>query len=210
LRLLVGVLALLAVQSSTLGAQQVQLRTQAGLYLPTRVSIQSGSLHLNQKIGFKLGAHLILAFSDRFDVVTGVTYIPGYAVLQGAGKLMKLGAGSHELGATARARYWLLPQNRVLSWDVHTGLGMAAGRQRGYESLFEGSTLSAVIGTTVRYQLGRIVSLRLRIQERLYRVRFGGGDVGGTGSPLRVSFGLSFPFLSMLRSVEPQYPAREE
>jgi hypothetical protein len=199
--LFVGLLALPivltvgALQYSELNAQEVQFRPQAGLYLPSRMSIQHGSLQVHQKVGVTLGARLTLIFSERFGVVTGVTYIPGYATFRGAGKQIDVGTTSHLLAATAGAQYWLLPRARRLSWQVHTGFGIGFGGQPAYADLFESSTVSGVLGTTVRCQVGRIVSLRLRVQDRLYRVRFGGRNPGSSRPPLQISFGLSLPFV---------------
>jgi len=55
--------------------------------------------------------------------------------------------------------------------------------------------MSGILGTTLRYQFARIVSLKLRVQNRLYRVRFGGGEPGSSRPPLQVSFGLSLPLV---------------
>jgi len=173
----------------------VQLRPLAGLYLPTRISVQDRLLQVRQKIGVTVGARLTLTFNDRFDVVTGVTYIPGYATFHGAGKRIDVAATSHLLTAVSGARYWLLPPARRLAWEVHTGLGVAFGGQPAYEDLFESSTVSGIFGTTLRYQVARIASLHLRVQERLYRVRFGGLDPGSSKSPLQISFGLGLPFV---------------
>src|SRR5687767_14214685 len=157
--------------TAELNAQQVQLRPQAGLYLPTRISIKNGTLNVRQKIGVIVGARLTFIFNEHFDVVTGVTYIPGYAIFRGAGKRMDVGTSSHSLTASTGARYWLLPPGRALSWEVHTGLGLAFGGQPAYQDLFETSTVSGILGSTVQYKIGRIVTLKLRVQERLYRVR---------------------------------------
>jgi hypothetical protein len=200
LYLWVGFLALLvlamgAVQASQLSAQQVQLRPQAGLYLPSRISIQDGLLHLRQKIGVTVGARLTVTFNERFDLVTGVTYLPGYATFRGAGKRIDVSTDSHRLTASSGARYWLLPPARKLAWEVHTGLGVAFGGQAAYQDLFESSTVSGILGTAMRYQIGRIVTLKLRVQERLYRVRFGGGEPGSSRPPLQISFGVELPLV---------------
>jgi hypothetical protein len=184
---------------SPLYGQQVALRSHAGPYLPTRISLKEGSLHVQQKFGFQFAAGLTLTFSDRFDVATGVTYIPGYAVFHGAGKVIQLRTGSHALTGSTGARYWLLPPGRVLSWEVHTGLGVAFGGQPAYEDLFESSTVSGIVGTMLRYQIGRIVRLQLRVQERLFRARFGAANAGSSRRPLQVTFGMAFPFLESLR-----------
>jgi hypothetical protein len=189
------VLALKVLQPFELNAQQVQLRPEAGLYLPSRISVRDGELQVRQKIGVTVGARLTLTFNERFDVATGVTYIPGYAIFSGAGKRIDVGSGSHRLTATSGARYWLLPPARKLTWEVHTGLGVAFGGLPAYQDLFESSTVSGILGTTMRYQLGRIVSLKLRVQNRLYRVRLAGRDPGSSRQPLRISFGVNFPFV---------------
>jgi hypothetical protein len=189
------VAALVCSRPSELQGQRLQLRPQAGLYLPTKISLQDGVLHVRQKIGLTVGGALTLTFDERFDVVTALTYIPGYAILRGAGKRIDFGASSHLLSIATRARYWLLSPARKLSWDVHTGLGVVFGGKPAYEDLFQSSTLSGILGTTLSYQIGRIVSLQVQVQERLWRVRFGGPDSGRPKPPLRIAFGFSLPFL---------------
>jgi hypothetical protein len=192
---------LLCSQSSELHAQVVQLRPHASLSLPTQVSIENRVLHVRQKIGMNVGARLIVTFNERFDVVTSVSYMPGYIRFHGAGKKLDVRTGSHVLSGTTGARYWLLSPGRKLSWEVHSGLGVAFGGQPAYEDLFESSTVSGVVGSTVRYQIGQIVSLHLKIQNRLYRVRFGQREPVSSRPPLQISFGLGLPFLeSALRS----------
>ena len=187
--------ALVCCRSSELNAQTVQLRPQAGLSLPTRISIQNRVLHVQQKVGVTVGARLTLTFSERFDVVTGVTYLPGYALFRGAGKRIDVATSSHLLTGTTGARYWLLPPARKLSWEVHTGFGVVFGGQPAYEDLFESSTLSGIVGTTAHYKIGRIARLQLRVQDRLYRVRFGAGTPASSRPPLQVSIGLALLFL---------------
>ena len=185
-------------QPTLLHGQRAEFRTESGLYRPTKISLQGGSLHVQQKVGLRFGARLTLTFSNRFDVITGVTYIPGYAVFHGAGKEIQLRTGSHQLAGATAARYWLTLPERLLSWEVHTGLGVGFGGQAAYEDLFESSTVTGVVGTMVRYQIGRIVRLQLRVQERLFRVRFGPGDPPSHSNPFQVTFGLGLPFLEGL------------
>lgn len=183
-------------RSSELEGQEVRLRPHTGLFRPTRISTQNGVLHLQQKIGVIVGARLTLTFNDRFDVVTGVTYIPAYVTFHRSGERFDVGTRSHSLSVTTRAQYWLLPPSpEMLSWEVHTSLGVAGGGQSAYRDLFDNSTMTGILGTAVRYQIGGIVSLTLKVQELLCRIRLGGGDIGRSRSPLTVSFGLGFPFL---------------
>jgi hypothetical protein len=192
-----------------LNAQQVQLRHHARFELPTRVSIQHGMLDVRQRVGMSLGSRLTITFNKRFALISGVTYIPGYATIRAAGKRIEVGTGAHLLSTTIGARYWLVPPERMLSWEVQTVVGLIAGGQRAYQDLFDGSTLSGAVATTVRYQIGQIVRLQLRVQERLYRAHFGAGDPGNS-NPLRISFGLIFPFLDLAQNTQPQSTAAVE
>jgi hypothetical protein len=190
---------LLCAGSSGLRAQEVHLRPQLGLYLPTKVSIQNGVLHIRQKVGLKAGARLTLSFNERFDVVTGVTYMPGYAMFHRAGEEFELATGSHVLAATTGAQYWLIPPAEVFSWEVHSGVGLVFGGQPASDDLFASSTVTGIVGTTIRYRVGQIVSLQLRVQDRIYRVRTGTTEPAKPRSPLQLSFGLGFPFLESIR-----------
>jgi hypothetical protein len=192
--LYLGCAAALCSWSSALNAQEVELRSEAGFSLPTRISIQNRVLVVRQKIGMTVGARLTLTFSQRFNVVTRVTYVPGYAMLHGAGNRIDVGTSSHLLSGTTGARYWLLPPARKLSLEVHTGVGVVFGGQPAYVDLFESSTVSGVLGTTAHYKIGRIATLQVRVQDRLYRVRFGTQNRGSSRSPLQLSVGLGLPF----------------
>ena len=134
---------------------------------------------------------------DRFDIANAVTYSPGYVTLHGAAEQLDITGGSHSIAASTAARYWLRPPGRPLSWQVHTGVGMAIGGKPSYLDLFETSTLNAVLGTTVRYQVGQLVSLTVKVQHRLFTLR--SGQPAGSGSrPLQMRFGVGFPMLEKL------------
>lgn len=185
---------ILASGDGELNAQSVQLRPYAGLSLPTRMSVRNRELQVSQQVGMTVGARLTVRFNQRLDVVTGVSYAPGHATLRGAGKQLDFGTSSHLLTGTTGARYWLLASTRKLSWEVHTALGLVFGGQPAYEDLFESSTVSGILGTTLKYQVARIASLQLRIRNRVYRVRLGEPDGARSRHPLQISFGIGLPF----------------
>jgi hypothetical protein len=197
--LLVATAAIVSLSAPPIQAQVVSVRPIANLSLPTKISLHDGTIHVSQKVGLRFGARMTLTFNDRFDITNAVTYSPGYATLHGAGKKIELTSGSHSLAGSTSARYWLRPQGDRLSWELHTGVGLAFGGQRSYMDLFESSTLSAVLGTAVRYQVGQLVSLTLRVQERLLRLRFGDHNTGSSRRPLQCTFAVGFPFLERLR-----------
>jgi len=192
-----GATAILFAAAAPLQAQTVILRPIANVSFPTKVSLQHGSMRVSQKVGFQAGARLTLIFSDRFDIANAVTYSPGYLSLAGAADQLDLTSGSHSVAASTSARYWLRPRHGPLSWEMHTGVGMSLGGKPAYQDLFESSTLTAVLGTTARYQVGQLLSFTLRVQHRLLRLR--SGEPGaGTSSPLQMRFGVGFPILEKL------------
>jgi hypothetical protein len=182
-----------------LQAQEAKLSPRIGLYLPTRVSTQDGILHIRQKIGVTVGARLTLSFNDRFDLVSGISYMPGLVSFHRSGQRFDVGSSAHSLSASTGVRYRLLPASAGLSWDVYTGLGLGTGGQAAYKDLFNNAVLTGVVGTAVRYEVGQLVSLTLKVQERLCRIRLGGAALAGSRSPFDVSFGLGLPFLEALR-----------
>ena len=183
--------------AAPLQAQTVIVRPVASLSVPTKFSLRDGSLRVSQKVAFRLGARMTVTFSDRFDVATAVTYSPGYATLHGAGQQFALRSGSHSLAGSSAARYWLRPPGGPLSWEMHTGVGMVFGGKPSYLDLFESSTLNAVLGTSVRYQVGQLVSFTVKVQHRLLRLR-SGEPGGGNSRPLQMRFGVGFPMLERL------------
>jgi hypothetical protein len=196
--LILNLSALPAGSGSTLQAQEVQFRTFTRLYRPTRVSAPGGVLQIRQRVGVTFGAQAVVAFNERFNLTTAVAYMPGYFSFHRVGQEFNVGSASHSLSISSGARYWLRPPgSKIVSWEVHTSVGMGTGGQSAYKDLFDNSLLSAVIGTAVRYQLGQIVSLTLKVQERLCRIRLGTHASYSTRPPLDISFGVGLPFLEL-------------
>ena len=186
--------ALLCGPSAPLHGQQVQFRQQTRLVLPTRFSIQNGVLDLQQKIGVSIGARLNLNFSPRLSVTTGVAYVPALATLRAKGRQVALIAGTQLLTAGTRVVYWLVPADRSISWEVHSGVGIASGGER-YRALVDRATFTATVGTAAYWEIGQLVRLSLRVQERLYRAQLGGVEPSAAGKPFRVALGIGLPFL---------------
>lgn len=183
----------------TLAAQTLELRPVTSLSLPTKFSLKDGTLHLQQKVGLHLGARMTVTFNPRFDVTTALTYSPGYATVSGGGKRVVFSTGAHSLTAATGARYWLIPDEKKFSCEVNAGVGVVFSGMPSYEALLENSTVSAVLGTNLAYKLGRIAVLKVKVQERLMRLRFGNWASGPSKSPFQVSFGLGLPVLELLK-----------
>jgi hypothetical protein len=197
LLLLVAGATAIPLAAAPLPAQTIAFRPIADLSFPTKFSLRGGTLRVSQKVGFRVGARMTLVFNDRFDIVNAVSYSPGYVSLHGAAEQLDITGGSHSIAGSTAARYWLRPPGGPLSWQLHTGVGMAIGGKPSYLDLFESSTLSAVLGTAVRYQVGHLVSFTVKVQHRLLTLR--SGQPAGPGSrPLQMRFGVGFPILERL------------
>ncbi|MDF3053172.1 MAG: hypothetical protein K0S19_1277 [Geminicoccaceae bacterium] len=189
--------AAIPLAAAPLPAQTIVLRPIADVSFPTKFSFRSGTLRVSQKLGFRVGARMTLIFSERFDISNAVSYSPGYVTLHGAAEQLDITGGSHSIAGSTAARYWLRPPGGPVSWQIHTGVGMAIAGKPSYLDLFETSTLNAVLGTTVRYQVGQLVSLTVKVQHRLFTLR--SGQPAGSGSrPLQMRFGVGFPMLERL------------
>jgi hypothetical protein len=115
-------------------------------------------------------------------------------MVRGAGSQFSVATGTPVLAVASNVRYWIMPLGQGLSWEVHTGIGFAFAGEAAYQDLFESSATGGSVGTTVHFQVGRVAGLRLRVEDRVYRVRFGNRSAGGSSSPLHVSLGLDLPF----------------
>ncbi|MFL5491838.1 MAG: hypothetical protein ACJ8AV_10485 [Gemmatimonadales bacterium] len=193
--LLLGAAAgLISASALPLEAQQIEVRPIAKFSLPTKFSLHDGTFHVSQRVGFRFGAQMNVRFNERFDVTNAVTYSPGYATVSGSMKRVQVSSGAQSLAGATRARYWIRPPDLPLAWEVHSGLGLVFGGQPSYMELLDGSTMTASVGTSVRYRFRQLVSLSVRVEQRVLRLQFG-DQLGGSSRPFRVAFGVGLPFL---------------
>lgn len=196
--LLLGAAAGLTSASAVpLEAQQIEVRPIAKFSLPTKFSLQDGTLHVSQRVGVRFGAQMNVRLNERFDVTSAVTYSPGYATVSGSMKRVQVSSGAQSLAGATAARYWLRPRDLPLAWEVHSGVGLVFGGQPSYMELLDGSTMTASVGTSVRYRFRQLVSLSVRVEQRVLRLQFG-DQLGGSSRPFRVAFGVGLPFLDRI------------
>lgn len=180
-----------------LEAQQIEVRPIAKFSLPTKFSLQDGTLHVSQRVGVRFGAQMNVRLNERFDVTSAVTYSPGYATVSGSMKRVQVSSGAQSLAGATAARYWLRPRDLPLAWEVHSGVGLVFGGQPSYMELLDGSTMTASVGTSVRYRFRQLLSLSVRVEQRVLRLQFG-DQLGGSSRPFRVAFGVGLPFLDRI------------
>ena len=72
--LLLGAAAgLISATAVPLESQQIEVRPIAKFSLPTKFSLQDGTLNVSQRVGFRFGAQMNVRFNERFDVTNAVT-----------------------------------------------------------------------------------------------------------------------------------------
>ncbi|HVQ47061.1 MAG TPA: hypothetical protein VMS62_09545 [Gemmatimonadales bacterium] len=197
LLLLGAAAAMISATAVPLEAQQIEVRPIAKFSLPTKFSLQDGTLRVSQRVGFRFGAQMNVRLNERFDVTSAVTYSPGYATVSGSTKRVQVSSGAHSLAGVTAARYWLRPRDLPLAWEVHSGVGLVFGGQPSYMELLDGSTMTASVGTSVRYRFRQLVSLSVRVEQRVLRLQFG-DQLAGSSRPFRVAFGVGLPFLDRI------------
>jgi len=196
--LLLGAAAgLISTSPAALEAQQIEVRPIAKFSLPTKLSLHDGTLRVSQRVGFRFGAQMNVRFNERFDLTNAVTYSPGYATVRGSMKRVQVSSGAQSLAGATRARYWMRPPDLPLAWEVHSGLGLVFGGQPSYMELLDGSTMTVSVGTSVRYRFRQLVSVSVRVEQRVLRLHFG-DQLAGSSRPFRVAFGVGLPFLARI------------
>ena len=196
--LLLGAAAgLISATAVPLESQQIEVRPIAKFSLPTKFSLQDGTLNVSQRVGFRFGAQMNVRFNERFDVTNAVTYSPGYATVSGSTKQVQVSSGAQSLAGVTAARYWLRPRDLPLAWEVHSGVGLVFGGQPSYMELLDGSTMTASVGTSVRYRFRQLVSLSVRVEQRVLRHQFG-DQLARSSRPFRVALGVGLPFLDRI------------
>ena len=197
LLLLGAAAAMISATAVPLEAQQIEVRPIAKFSLPTKFSLQDGTLRVSQRVGFRFGAQMNVRLNERLDMTSAVTYSPGYATVSGSTKRVQVSSGAQSLAGVTAARYWLRPRDLPLAWEVHSGVGLVFGGQPSYMELLDGSTTTASVGTSVRYRFRQLVSLSVRVEQRVLRLQFG-DQLAGSSRPFRVAFGVGLPFLDRI------------
>lgn len=176
--------ALIAAAMPNTAAAQVELGTYVGLFVPASdvasyvfviptfaspINPHSGAtedtaiVHLRQEMSATVGARLTVWLSERVGVEAAASYTPS-----------QLQAKESELiGATARVllRFGLPAQTSAL--HVLGGLGFLRRGGDGYERLQGTTELRLVIGSGLRVQVSRKLTVRVDIEDNLSKPNLG-------------------------------------
>jgi hypothetical protein len=122
-----------------------------------------------QEVGIAVGGRLNLAFGPRFGVLTSVSYVPSnlrFTVNQNETK-----TDANLLFGSARATFYLLPITAPVWLNVNGGASLVHRGGKAFEDAEYTTDYGGVVGTTVGFHLGSLLSFYVAADDYIYGAR---------------------------------------
>jgi len=164
-------LAVLLAHAAPAVAQRVSISPTIGVYIPTSELVKAANgEQFKQEVGLALGGRLNLNFSPRFGILTSVTYVPSDLKLDLAtGEQVKNDANL--LFGSARATFYVLPTTAPVWLNLNGGASYVRRGGDAYAGLRDKDDIGGVIGTTVGFHLGSLLSFYVAADDYIYGTR---------------------------------------
>jgi hypothetical protein len=152
-------------------AQKVSLSPTIGVYIPTTELVKAASGdEFKQEVGLAVGGRLGVNFSPRFGILTSVTYVPSDLKLDlASGQQVKDKANL--LFGTARATLYVLPVTAPVWLSLNGGGSYVRRSGDAYEGVSDRDDIGAVVGATLGFNLGGLLSFYVAADDYVYGTR---------------------------------------
>jgi hypothetical protein len=152
-------------------AQRVSLSPTVGVYIPTSELVKAANGdEFKQEVGLAVGGRLGLNFSPRFGILTTVTYVPSDLKLDLAtGQQVKDKANL--LFGSARATFYVLPMTAPVWLSLSGGGSYIRRSGDAYDGLSDKDDIGGVVGATVGFRLGSMLSFYVAADDYIYGTR---------------------------------------
>jgi hypothetical protein len=188
-------LATLAIAVTPAAAQRLSLSPTIGVYIPTSELVKaSQGEEFKQEIALSVGGRLGITLSPRFGVETSVSYVPSNLRFTFDGSETETDANL--LLGTVRATFHAIPMTSPVWLSLNGGVSMIRRGGEAYAEAEDNSDVGGVVGATVGFRLGSMLSFYVAAEDYIYGARIedaGLGNESRTQNDVQIAFGFGFP-----------------
>ena len=188
-------IAALALGVAPAEAQRLSLSPTIGVYIPTSELVKaSQGQEFKQEIALSVGGRLGVTISPRFGVETSVSYVPSN--LRFTFDETETTTDANLLLGTVRATFHAIPMTSPVWLSLNGGVSMIRRGGEAYEDAEDNSDVGGVVGATVGFRLGSMLSFYVAAEDYIYGSRVEGLDAledSRTQNDVQIAFGFGFP-----------------
>jgi hypothetical protein len=181
--------------AQTAAAQRLSLSPTIGVYIPTSELVKAASgEEFKQEIGLAVGGRLGITLSPRFGIESSITYVP--SDLEFAFDGSETTTDASLLLGTARATAHVIPMTQPVWLSLNGGVSLVKRGGEAYEAVEDDSDVGGVVGATVGFRLGSMLSFYVAAEDYIYGSRFEGttlGEESRTQNDVQIAVGFGFP-----------------
>jgi hypothetical protein len=192
---ILAALATLTLAAAPAEAQRLSLSPTIGVYIPTSELVKATQgEEFKQEIALSVGGRLGVTLSPRFGVETSVSYVPSNLHFTFDGSETETDANL--LLGTVRATFHAIPMTSPVWLSLNGGVSMIRRGGEAYADLEDNSDVGGVVGATVGFRLGSMLSFYVAAEDYIYGTQIdeaGPGDGSRTQNDVQIAFGFGFP-----------------
>jgi hypothetical protein len=152
-------------------AQKLTLSPTIGVYIPTTELVKAANgQEFKQEVALAVGGRIGVNISPRFGILTSVTYVPSDLKIDlGTGQQVKDDANL--LFGSARATFYVLPITAPVWLNLNGGASYVRRGGDAYAGLDDKDDIGGVVGATVGFHLGSLLSFYVAADDYIYGTR---------------------------------------
>ena len=192
-----GVLAALAALAvvPAAEAQRLSLSPTIGVYIPTSELVKAAEgREFKQEVALSVGGRLGLTLSPRFGIETSVSYVPSN--LRFTFDETETTTDANLLLGTLRATFHAIPMTSPVWLTLNGGASLVRRGGEAYEEVEDRSDIGGVVGATVGFRLGSMLSFYVAAEDYIYGTRLEDAELDDerrTQNDVQIAVGFGFP-----------------
>lgn len=188
-------LALVSLSAAPVQAQRVSLSPTIGVYIPTSELVKAAEgEEFKQEVALSVGGRLGVTLSPRFGIETSVSYVPSN--LRFTLDETETTTDANLLLGTVRATFHAIPMTSPVWLTLNGGASLIRRGGEAYEAAEDRSDIGGVVGATVGFRLGSMLSFYVAAEDYIYGTRLEDADLDGesrTQNDVQIAVGFGFP-----------------